>query len=61
MAKAKTNNSGDKKAPELLKIRFIKSPTGQFRLAYFIGDEVEFPMAFAAELIELGYAEAVGS
>lgn len=61
MAKAIKNNSGNKKTPELLKIRFIKSPTGQFRLAYFIGDEVEYPMAFAAELIELGYAEAVGS
>jgi hypothetical protein len=60
MAKAiKKSTSG--KAPEVLKIKFTQSPTGKFNLAYNEGDEVEFSMAFAAELIELGFAEAVGS
>jgi hypothetical protein len=60
MAKA-TKASGDSKSPEVLKIKFTQSPTGKFNLAYFPGDEVELPMALAAELIELGFAEAVGS
>jgi len=58
MAKATKSTSG---SPEVLKIKFIASPTGKFNLAYNEGDEVEFPIAFAAELIELGYAVAIGS
>jgi hypothetical protein len=59
MAKDKKSTPGEQ--PGVLKIKFIASPTGKFNLAYNEGDEVEFPMAFAAELIELGFAEAVGS
>lgn len=60
MAKAtKKSTSGEN--PEVLKIKFTQSPTGKFNLAYNEGDEVEFPIAFAAELIELGFAEAIGS
>jgi hypothetical protein len=60
MAKA-NKASGGSKSPEVLKIKFTQSPTGKFNLAYFPGDEVELPMVLAAELIELGFAEAVGS
>jgi hypothetical protein len=49
------------KVKENLLVRFIVSPTGRFNLAYFEGDEVALPMAFAAELIELGFAEAIGT
>jgi hypothetical protein len=46
---------------EKLLIKFTKSPTGTFNLAYNEGDEAEFSMAQAAELIEAGYAIAVGT
>ena len=46
---------------EKLLIRFTKSPTGRFNLAYHEGEEAEFSMAQAAELIEAGYAIAVGT
>lgn len=45
----------------VLLIRFTKSPTGRFGLAYSEGEEAEFSMAQAAELVDAGFAEAVGS
>jgi hypothetical protein len=56
-----TKKSTSGKLPEVLKIKFTKSPTGTFNLAYSEGDEAEFSMAQAAELIEAGYAIAVGT
>jgi hypothetical protein len=46
---------------EVLLIEFIKSPTKKFALAYSVGEQAEFSTAQAAELIEAGFAEAVGS
>jgi hypothetical protein len=46
---------------EVLLVRFTQSPTRKFSLAYNVGEEAEFPIAQAAELIEAGFAEAVGS
>jgi hypothetical protein len=67
-AKAEAQKAVDEALAEFEKvntgllIRFTQSPSGKpFNLAYFPGDEVELPMALAAELIELGFAEAVGS
>ncbi len=60
-AAAELNNIEVVVSEETLLVRFIKSPTRTFNLAYSKGDEVEFPIAFAAELIELGFAEAVGT
>jgi hypothetical protein len=39
-------------------IKFIKSPTGRFNLAYNAEDVVDFPQNQAVELIESGYAVA---
>lgn len=41
----------------LIKIRFTKSPTGVFNLAYFPGDIVEMPANQAEVLIESEFAE----
>jgi len=41
------------------KIKFIKSPTGRFGLAYGEGEEAELNEALANELIEFGYAVLV--
>jgi hypothetical protein len=37
-------------------IKFTKSPTGEFNLAYFEGDVVEFEDALAKQLMDDGYA-----
>lgn len=42
-----------------IKIRFIASPTGKFKLAYNKGEEADFEIKQAAELIEAGFAEKV--
>jgi len=39
-----------------MKIKFIKSPTGAFNLAYSEGEEAEFPKGQADFLIEAGFA-----
>lgn len=41
------------------KVRFLKSPTGAFKLAYNVGDITALPVEQAELLIESGYAEAV--
>jgi hypothetical protein len=43
--------------PTTKKIKFTKSPTGLFRLAYFPGDVVEMNTNQADVIIEAGYAE----
>jgi hypothetical protein len=41
-------------------IRFIKSPTGKYKLAYFIGDEVNLKdKKLMDTLVKEGYAEKV--
>ena len=42
-----------------MEIKFIKSPTGAFNLAYFPGETADMPDHQAQELIESGYAEQV--
>lgn len=55
--------SDDKKAsgksPKLIKIRFLLSPTGRFGLGYHVGEEGEFEVKQAEELVESKYAEYV--
>ena len=43
------------------RIKFTKSPTGRFNLAYFDGDVVDMPQAMAEILIEAEYAVEVHS
>lgn len=40
-----------------VKVRFLKSPTGVFKLGYSVGDIVAFPANQAQLLLDLGYAE----
>lgn len=42
---------------ETTKIKFTKSPTGAFGLAYSVNDVAEFNTELATILIETGYAE----
>lgn len=42
-----------------MKIRFLKSPSGEFGLAYFVGDTVEMENKQAQTIIDAGYAVAV--
>ncbi|WP_418639651.1 hypothetical protein [Winogradskyella sp.] len=51
--------SGEAKEVDLVKVKFLLSPTGMFKLAYNIGEEVELPEPLATELIESKYAEKV--
>lgn len=39
-----------------IKITFIKSPTGAFKLSYSIGDSVEMEEDLARELMEANFA-----
>ena len=39
-----------------IKIEFVESPTGLFKLAYHVGDVVTFPKQQAEELIASGVA-----
>jgi hypothetical protein len=41
------------------KIRFIKSPTGVYNLAYCVGEVAEMKELQAKELIDAGFAELV--
>lgn len=41
------------------KVKFVKSPTGLFKLGYVVGETAVFEGKQAAELIEMGYAEPV--
>lgn len=43
-----------------MKVRFIKSPVGEFNLAYASGTEAEMPDGTAQMLIDAGYAEQLG-
>ncbi len=46
--------------PKKLKIRFIKSPTGHFGLAYSEGEVTDaLDVKKAKDLVELNYAELV--
>lgn len=42
-----------------MKIKFLKSPTGKFKLAYNAGDVAEVDNKLAAQCVEAGYAEEV--
>jgi hypothetical protein len=42
-----------------IKVEFIKSPTGQFKMGYSIGDVVSFDKKQADILINAGYAKKV--
>ena len=44
-----------------MKIQFIKSPTGQYNLAYSIGDVVDIKKELAEELIENKFAVKAGT
>lgn len=44
---------------KLKKIKFLRSPTGAYNLAYSAGQEAEFEAKLADELIETKFAEAV--
>jgi hypothetical protein len=42
-----------------MRIRFLKSPTGAYKLGYDAGDVVDLPEAQCMEMIDTGFAEAV--
>jgi hypothetical protein len=42
-----------------VRIRFLKSPTGAYKLGYDAGDVIDFPEAQCMEMIATGFAEAV--
>ena len=46
-----------KLAKAVVKVEFLKSPTGICKLAYNIGDKAKIPGDQAKELIETGYAK----
>lgn len=55
MAKAKKTDSTD-----LKKVKFLKSPTGKYGLAYSAGDETYISDADVAdEMVSSGFAEVV--
>jgi hypothetical protein len=45
--------------PKETKIKFILSPTGQFNLAYNIGEVIKINSIQATALIDAGFAEIV--
>ena len=52
--------TGDKKTKtKLVKVKFLKSPTGAFKLSYGVGQEAQIRETLSADLIEAGYAELV--
>lgn len=51
--------SEEKQEVELLKVKFLLSPSGKFLLPYSVGEEVDLPEPLATELIEAKYAEKV--
>lgn len=60
-AKKETKKSPVKKSEKTIEVLFTQSPTGRFKLAYGTGSKAFFPVDFAKELIDLGYAvEAKG-
>jgi len=64
-AKAKTQKTTAAKATpkaaskKKVKVKFLKSPTGSFGLAYNVGDEAEVMEAMAKDMIEANCAELV--
>ncbi len=56
-ASSKRKAEAKSRKQKALKIVFTKSPTGEFKLAYSVGDKVKLPIALATELIEAKYAE----
>lgn len=47
------------KVAGVLKIKFLLSPTGKFKLGYNVNEIATLPELQATELIEAGYAELV--
>ena len=48
---------GNKEKKEVLKVRFLLSPSAKFLLPYSEGEVVELPKSLALELIETKFAE----
>lgn len=46
---------------DLIKVKFLKSPTGKYKMAYNAGHIGLAPKELAAELVREGYAEYVDS
>lgn len=44
---------------DLIKVKFLKSPTGKYKMAYNAGHVGLAPKDLAAELVKEGYAEYV--
>lgn len=44
-----------------VRVKFLRSPTGAFGLAYSAGQEATIPSELASTLIGAGYAEALGA
>lgn len=68
MAKSEKNPAAPQKPEEkksspaksgTTEIKFLKSPTGAYNLAYSAGDSAEVEQEIAEKLIESGFAQAV--
>ena len=44
-----------------MKVEFIKSPTGKFRLAYHLGDVADLEKELAQSIIDAGYGVPVAA
>jgi len=44
---------------KLVKIKFLLSPTGLFKLGYNVGEKASLPALQAQEIVDAGYAELV--
>jgi len=51
------NKKAETSAKKNIKVAFLKSPTGDFGMAYNVGDVVELPAAQAEILLDKGYAK----
>ncbi|WP_435263018.1 hypothetical protein [Tenacibaculum sp. nBUS_03] len=54
-----SDNSIKEEKIKKIKVKFLLSPTGLFKLSYNIGNIVDLPESLALELIETKYAEKV--
>ncbi|MFA6260389.1 MAG: hypothetical protein WC760_02905 [Bacteroidia bacterium] len=43
----------------MAKIKFIKDPTGVYRLGHFVGEVADYPQAQAEVMVSSGHAEYV--
>jgi len=57
--KAAADKAAADKKTKLVKVKFLKSPTGAFKLSYGVGQEAQIRETLSADLIEAGYAELV--